>query len=187
MDTKTTLLDSAERMMRQRGYDAVSFGDLADEIGIRKASIHYHFPKKADLAVDLIDRYSARLAKMRSELRVSSGTAGEALAGLIEIYRDALDQGQQLCLCVAFSAGRDSLDTRTLTLLEKFHEESLKWLETVFTLAQQDGSIVDVTNPAQDAIGTLALLEGAQVMARAVGGLAPYIAATQTLTNRIKQ
>ena len=172
--------------MRQRGYDAVSFGDLSDEIGIRKASIHYHFPKKADLALDLIDRYSSRLAEMRLELSQSSVTAGSALAGLIDIYRDALDQGQQLCLCVAFSAGRDSLDTRTLTLLEQFNEESLDWLETIYTRAQQDGSIVDVSNPSQEAVSTLALLEGAQVMARAVGSLDPYDAATKTLTNRIK-
>ena len=56
MDTRTALLESAERTARQRGYDGFSYADLADDVGIRKASIHHHFPTKATLALALIER-----------------------------------------------------------------------------------------------------------------------------------
>jgi hypothetical protein len=54
MDTKTAFLDSANRLARTRGFDAFSYADLSKDIGLRKVSIHYHFPTKADLALDLI-------------------------------------------------------------------------------------------------------------------------------------
>ena len=58
MNTRTSLLDSAEQAVRQRGYNGFSYADLAREIGIRKASIHHHFPTKADLGLALIERYN---------------------------------------------------------------------------------------------------------------------------------
>lgn len=56
MDTRTALLQSAERAARQRGYDGFSYADLAGDVGLRKASIHHHFPTKATLALALIER-----------------------------------------------------------------------------------------------------------------------------------
>ena len=56
MDTQDLLLTEAERLVRTRGFDAMSFADLAVAADIRKASVHYHFPTKADLAAKLIAR-----------------------------------------------------------------------------------------------------------------------------------
>ena len=53
MDSATQILDIAERRMRQTGYNAVSYRDIAAEMGIKSASLHYHFPKKADLGAAL--------------------------------------------------------------------------------------------------------------------------------------
>ena len=58
MDRANTILDIAERRMRQTGYNAVSYRDIASEIGIKSASLHYHFPKKEDLGIALVERYS---------------------------------------------------------------------------------------------------------------------------------
>ena len=53
MDSAKQILDIAERRMRQTGYNAVSYRDIAAEMGIKSASLHYHFPKKEDLGVAL--------------------------------------------------------------------------------------------------------------------------------------
>ena len=70
-DTKTALLDLAERAVRSRGYDGFSYADLARAQGIRKASIHYHFPTKADLSQNLMARYHTRFEKQL--LRITTG------------------------------------------------------------------------------------------------------------------
>ena len=187
MKTRTALLSSAERLMRRRGYDAVSFGDLAAEIGIKTASIHYHFPKKPDLAVELLETYAAKLARQRSNIAANARSGGAAIAALVALYRAALDEGRQLCLCVAFSAGRDSLTPEVLEVLDRFHADSRDWLSGAFTLARGDGSLADVADPAAEAAACLALLEGAQLLARAAQNVEPFDAATALLRHRIEQ
>ena len=61
VNQRNNILDVAERRMRMSGYNAVSFRDIAGEIGIKSASLHYHFPKKADLGLALVERYSDNL------------------------------------------------------------------------------------------------------------------------------
>ena len=62
-ETAEQILDLAETLIQTRGYSAFSYQDIADSLGIRKASIHYHFPSKADLGVAVVDRYIARFGE----------------------------------------------------------------------------------------------------------------------------
>lgn len=171
--------------MRQRGYDAVSYGDLAKEIGIKTASIHYHFPRKADLAVDLLTLYAAKLERQRGNIAMNAASGGAAIASLVALYRAALNEGRQLCLCVVLAAGRERLTPEVCDRLETFHAQSRAWLAQAFGRGQRDGSIIGVTDPEAEAAACLALLEGAQIMARAAGRLGPYDAATAALKHRI--
>ena len=61
-DTATRILDSAERLVQHRGFNGFSYADVASELGITKASLHYHFAGKAELGQALVERYAARFA-----------------------------------------------------------------------------------------------------------------------------
>ena len=102
-ETKTSLLDSAERAVRTYGFDGFSYADLAADVGIRKASIHHHFPTKADLSVALMQRYHLELEKVCADIDATASTGGARLYALVDRYRNALDGGKSLCLCVSFS------------------------------------------------------------------------------------
>jgi len=108
-DTRTALMDLAEHTVRSRGFDGFSYADLAEAIGIRKASIHYHFPTKAKLSEALIERYQTSLQQGLTEIDAAHASAGARLKALIALYRGALHDGQTVCLCVAFSTCRESL------------------------------------------------------------------------------
>ena len=62
-DTATKILDVAERLVQARGFNGFSYADVADELGISKAALHYHFPGKAELGEALMERYAARFAR----------------------------------------------------------------------------------------------------------------------------
>ena len=185
MDTRTALLDSAERAARQRGFDAFSYADLSKEVGIRKASIHYHFPMKADLAFGLIERYAQRFSEALAKIESTRTTAADKLRAHHKIYRDALSGGDQVCLCVALSAGRDSLTEPVLDQLNQFHQDSVAWLRRVFEMARLDGSIEHVGEPAAEAAAALALMEGAQLVARAAKDITLFDQASATLLARL--
>jgi len=185
MDTRTALLDSAENAARRRGIDGFSYADLADDVGIRKASIHYHFPKKHDLALALIQRYARAFLGRLDQIEQTHATAGAVLRAYIEQYRAALKNGEMVCLCVAFSTGRDSLSDAVLGELAAFHEESLTWLSEVFEDAEVDHSISKLTDPKDEAAACLALVEGAQLLARASGQMDLFDQAIAALAGRI--
>ena len=71
-DTRSTLLTEAETLVRGRGYSGFSYADLAEAVGIRKASIHHHFPTKTDLAIALLGAYSGRYADALEGILASS-------------------------------------------------------------------------------------------------------------------
>lgn len=166
-DTRTALLDSAERAARTRGFDGFSFADLATDVGIRKASIHYHFPSKADLAIALMQRYYDTLQQSCAEINAAHTTGAGRLTAIIENYRNALDGGKSMCLCVSFSSSRESLAPRVIAQIRQFRLMMLAWLEAAFELGRQDGTIQIGAAPHLESAALLPLLEGAQLTARA--------------------
>lgn len=185
MSTRDALMDSAETATRQRGYNGFSYADLAKEVGIRKASVHHHFPTKPDLALAILERYIARRTAEFQHISESEVTGGGQLKAYLEIYRGALDGGKKLCLCAVFSAGRDSLSAPVLAQLMKFHEQSLLWLKSVFQLGDSDGTIKAVERPIAEAAACLAQVEGAQLMARASGTIELFNMAIAPLQARL--
>ncbi len=184
-DTKTALLNSAERAARTRGFDGFSYADLSADVGIRKASIHHHFPTKAALSVALMERYYDDLKAVCDQIDVSHKTGGARLTALIDRYRSALEGGKSLCLCVSFSTSRESLPEEVIAQIGRFREMIIAWTETVFAAGQTDGSIAHVANPAVEAAAALPLLEGAQLAARVEENPALFDSAVQILTQRL--
>ncbi|MEX0370283.1 MAG: TetR/AcrR family transcriptional regulator [Tateyamaria sp.] len=185
MSTKTQLLDRAEKLSRTRGFDGFSFADLASDAGIRKASVHYHFPAKADLSAALIERYRIRFMTALKAISDTEERAGARLLALVNLYRSASEGGRSLCLCVALSVTQSALPDTARSALSGFHRDVTGWLETVFRLAMSDGSIQAVTEPKDEAQAALAQVEGAQVMARAARDPARFEAAIATLVRRV--
>jgi TetR/AcrR family transcriptional repressor of nem operon len=173
IDTKTALLDSAEQAARTRGFDAFSYKDLADAVGIRKASVHHHFPTKAALSVALIERYCANFETACINICAIHNTGATRVAALMELYRNALDGGKSLCLCVSFSTSCESLPPEVSIRISRFRRLIVAWLADAFEKGQLDGTICNVSDPIQEASATLPLLEGAQLAARSQGD--PYL------------
>lgn len=185
IDTKTSLLNSAERAARSRGFDGFSYADLAADVGIRKASIHHHFSTKAKLSVALMQRYDRTFEAVCADIDATGATGGARLLALIELYHRALDGGKSLCLCVSFSTSRESLPPEVIEQLSHFRAKMIGWLEATFARGQNDGTITNVVEPRPEAAAALSLLEGAQLAARAEENLALFESALQLLVQRI--
>lgn len=184
-DTKTNLLNAAERVARTRGFDGFSYADLAADVGITKASIHHHFASKAALAVALMTRYYDDLEVACTEIDALNKTGAARLNALIARYYGALEDGQSLCLCVSFSTSTQSLSDDTVAEMNRFRQMITDWLSKVFALGQSDGTIKGVENPVQEATATLPLLEGAQLAARVAKDADRFSAAVHLLTSRL--
>ena len=185
VDTRTAILDMAETQVRTKGHNGFSYADLSEAVGIRKASIHYHFPAKADLLTALMERYNQTVLQHLEEVEQSSSNAAERLDRYVTLYREALKDCHCLCLCLVLTLGQDSLSDETRSVIEVFRKAALKWLEAAFQAAAEDGSVRDIGNPADEARALFAMVEGAQISARSSGDLAIFDAATKLFRARL--
>lgn len=125
-DTRTQILDLAEKNIRQRGYHAVSFRDLADALGIKSASIHYHFRRKEDLGAVVVGRYAERVAQVLGPSGVLPWA--DALELFCTVYRNALSGSDLQCLCGMLGAETMGLPDGVSDRVKAFYTSNLVWL-----------------------------------------------------------
>lgn len=131
-DTKDLLLDAAEAGMRQKGYNAVSFRDLAEQLGIKSASVHYHFPRKEDLGRAMIARYSARFFAALDGHADGAGSPREKIAALCATYREALVASDAICLGGMLGAEACGLPDALAEDVAGFFKANMAWCKAAF-------------------------------------------------------
>ena len=121
-DTATRILDCAQARIQRRGYNAVSYGDLAEELDLTTAAIHYHFPSKADLVQTLVRRYRRHNAETRATIGEEGDTLRARLDRYIALFADVIDGGG-LCLCGVLAADGPALPTEVRREVRQFFAE----------------------------------------------------------------
>src|SRR3954468_21277310 len=97
-DTSRRILDIAERLVQTRGSNGFSYADIAEALHVTKASLHYHFPSKADLGKRLIERYEATFLAALKAIQAGGAAPREQLKRYARIYADVL-RDDRMCLC----------------------------------------------------------------------------------------
>jgi TetR/AcrR family transcriptional repressor of nem operon len=166
--TAQRVLDVAERLLQARGYNGFSYADVAVEVGITRAGLHYHFPGKAELGQALITRYADRFMAALAELDATAPDAVAKLAGYIDLYGRVL-QDHRMCLCGMLAAEYATLPTAMRDLVSDFFDHNTAWLHTVLDQGVEQGSITVSGSPDDVAAMLLAGLEGALLVGRLDG------------------
>jgi TetR/AcrR family transcriptional regulator, transcriptional repressor for nem operon len=182
-DTAGRILDSAERLVQSRGFNGFSYADVAVELGVTKASLHYHFPSKAELGEALIDRYADRFAQALAQIDAGGGDAPARLAAYTRIYAGVL-RDKRMCLCGMLAADYDTLPEAMRDAVLRFFDDNETWLTGVFEQGRAEGSLRVDGSPDDAARALVGGLEGALLIARPYGEVARFeAAATRLLTS----
>ena len=155
-DTKTQLLDAAAGLAQTRGYNGFSFHDLSAQVGIKTASIHYHFPTKAMLVESLVHRYIDNFFDALGQADV--GPPEACLERYVGLFRRSLGEGR-MCLCGMMGAEIGDLPASVAGAVRSFFDANLDWLTHVYER-------MGARQAATRAQLLLATLEGAMMMAR---------------------
>lgn len=158
--TVDKILDLAELQVRAGGYNSFSFREISKEIGIKSASIHYHFPTKTDLGVAVAKRYTQRFQTLLQQLGEQTQLPAERLSRYIDIFRAALVRDQKMCLCGQLASESEVLPDQIRSATQGFFHENLAWLRTEVFLAAGLSS----EQATKHAAWLLASLEGALLM-----------------------
>ena len=179
-DTAEKALDVAERLVQVRGFNGVSYADVAGELGVTKAALHYHFASKAELGEALIDRYTTRFEGALKNIDNQQVDAPTKIAAYAAIYLDVLRR-QRMCLCGMLAAEYQTLPAPMQDAIVRFFDINETWLQGVLEQGQQAGTLRhrgSARSAAQVVIGTL---EGAMLVARMHDDPARFEVATNQL------
>ena len=163
--TATRILDVAERLAQVRGFNGFSYADIAAELGITKAALHYHFASKADLGEALIGRYATRFSGALAVIDAGTAAAPAKLRGYAELYVDVL-RNQRMCLCGMLAAEYPTLPDAMRASVVSFFDQNEAWLQEVLEKGRGDGSL-EFSGSARDvARMIISCLEGAMLVTR---------------------
>jgi TetR/AcrR family transcriptional repressor of nem operon len=171
-DTKTAIMDAAQELIQRRGANAMSYQDISDAVGIRKASIHHHFPAKDDLIQAVIERYADYVLGSMDEIFASTLDPAAKLRKYAALFEATLSQGRRDKACPFAILGGElsSLDAPSTARVRRFYRDSEERLARVVEAGRAEGQFHFKGDPRQVAAMLFALLEGAILIARAEGG-----------------
>lgn len=184
MEMREQILASAQRLVQQRGFNGFSYADIADEVGIRKASLHHHFPSKVDLGVALIDEYTAQLTRGLQQVSAASADPVDQLKAYIAIYRDSLAAGR-ICLGGMLASDALTLAPPMLPGLKRFFTCNIDWLTEILAAGHAQGKFSLKGSAADHARIVLAALQGALIVARGTGDIDAFDRTTALLIAEI--
>ena len=165
MDTRQRILDSAQRLTQTRSFEGFSFQDIADEIGIRKASLYHHFESKDDVAVAMLQRAADWV---RAQFKKAEGREPrERLEAYFDLFREIHGKAERMCPGGSFAAVFDAVSSPVQASLHRFAKMHIDWLEEVVRDGVEQGQFsIGDQRPRDVAAQILASVQGALLVGR---------------------
>jgi len=182
--TSQRILDVAERLVQTRGFNGFSYADIAGALEVTKASLHYHFPTKAELGTRLIARYERAFLAALGEIDRTAGDAPEKLARYAKIYADVL-RNNRMCLCGMLAAEYTTLPKPMKDEMRHFFDENERWLVAVLEEGRRSGALKFAGSALDVARALVGALEGAMMLARSYGEVARFEAVAGRLLGEL--
>lgn len=160
------IVDAGEALIQRVGYNGFSYEDVAQMVGIRKPSIHHHFPTKIELGVVVAQRYTHRFRQSLLHIEGTQARAPERLRAYAQLFETTFAEHRRLCVCGMLGAESDSLPAEINAEVRRFFEINVEWLAGVLAQGQQAGTVAKALTAQDGAECLLAAMEGAMLVGR---------------------
>lgn len=139
MNTRQKILETAIHLLKKKGYYGWSYDHISKEVGIKKASIHYHFPEKEMLVAAALKNYIEGFWCFANDLLASGFTNTAKLQKMIDCYKKNYDAEDEICLCVMLSADFTAISPELKDHLQNFYKKLEDWIYIVIKSGIQVG------------------------------------------------
>ena len=165
MDTREKILNSAQRLIQTRSFHGFSFQDIANEVGIRKASLYHYFDSKDAVAVAVLDHatdwVNARMEKTEGREPI------DRLEAYFDMFRVIHGKAERMCPGGSFGAVFGAVSSPLQRALHRFSQMHLDWLESIVREGVEQGQFaIGDQRPRDVAVQILAGVQGALLMGR---------------------
>ena len=175
-DTKSKILDVAQDLIQRQGVNAMSYHHISQAVGIRKASIHYHFPGKEDLLIEVLKRYQIGFTRIVDQIVDSDLSPSTKLRRYMELFEATLQEGKhdKACLCGMLGAELTTIGSASASLVKKFYIENEEKLIAILKQGVKQGTFKFPGDVKSTAKLIFSFLEGGLLIVRAQGNLKQF-------------
>ncbi len=176
VDTKNKILDVAQDLIQRLGVNAMSYHHISEAVGIRKASIHHHFPTKEDLLIEVLKRYQVGFTKIVDQIVNSDLSPSTKLRRYMELFEATLQEGNhdKACLCGMLGAELTTIGSSSAELVKSFYKENEDKLVKILKQGVEQGAFKIPGNIKSTAKMIFSFLEGGLLIVRAQGNLKQF-------------
>ncbi len=168
-ETRSLILNTAEKLFQERGYNGFSYHDIAAPLNIKNAAVHYHFPGKADLGVALLERYREILRVATKDFMRNGGDATLQLQGYFQFIARRCEKGGKICALGMAASDFHILPEPVQQQARALADETLAWMTRVLKLGREQRHFFYDGSANARAVCVLAALQGAEQLARMAG------------------
>ena len=178
--TADRVVEAATSVVQTRGYNGFSYADIADLVGIRKASVHHHFPGKGDLGQAVANRYRRAFSEALADIESDTDDPTARLERYVQLYARQLSDHGRICLCGMLAAEYATLPAPVQREVRGFFDDQRAWLTRVLGGERRPGA-----DARRRADVFLAGLEGALLVARTDGSIARFRRTSRALIDAV--
>nr|WP_155262469.1 TetR/AcrR family transcriptional regulator [Bradyrhizobium sp. BR2003] len=168
VSTSEKILDVAQPLIVAGGYNGFSYADISDAIGIRKASIHHHFPTKAELVSALVDRYRQQTELGLKSLQEQFASPADQLQAYVNFWQACIGNASlSFCVCAMLAGEMPMLPDEVASRVRAHFNHLAGWLTSVLQAGAEQHLFRLDQRPHEEAQVLMASVHGAMLSARA--------------------
>ena len=179
--TASRILDVAERLVQRRGYNAFSYADVAAELHVTKAALHYHFARQGRARRGAPRALRRRGSPRRWPPSTRRPRMHRASSSPTPTSISRCCERQRMCLCGMLAAEFETLPEPMRAIVIRFFDDNETWLSSVLEQGRQEGTLHFTGSTSEAARFVVAALEGAMLVARPLGDVARFQDAARSL------
>lgn len=185
-NTADEILRCARSLIIAGGYNGFSYADISEVVGIRKASIHHHFPSKVDLVRTLLVQYRAEAQAGIAELERHHPDPADQLRAYAGYWAACIgDPTRAFCVCALLATQIPVLPPEIVLEVQAHFRTLSAWLTSVLEKGAERGSLAFSGTARAEAEGFMAAVHGAMLSARAYGDDKVFSDVTEPLIERL--
>lgn len=183
--TRQSVIECALALLQEKGYNGWSYEDIAKSVGIKKATIHYYFPKKEDLGKELLVQYSKNTMAFLDIPENQNKDPREQLFVIVDLFASVLDNPNTFCLCGMLAADLPTLAPAITEELADYFKKIEARVQAIFEAGEQAKLWTCAQSAAFEAKSLIAAFQGMLLVSRMQGGKSHFIKMAQNYISKI--
>lgn len=166
VSTRDQIIELTDSLIRDQGYNAFSFYDIAQKLKIKNASIHYYFPTKTDLGLALLETHTERLHKLQETVEGKSSMI--KIKAFLSIYNTIHSEGR-VCIVGSLATDLKTVEPKMAKALKTFAGEILEWVTGILKEGRENNAFAFTETPRTKALMIITNMLAAVQLTRLTG------------------